>query len=158
MVHELILTKSIYIRTPLYSVHRSSHFLVEMSRGIQKWSNICIHVPIKTPGPFCSASTLSGTQLQGQFFHSHFVGFYPVTRSFSISPTIDKKCFSIFARGQTVHLFANYDVFNKKSQSLLKPTFYYRMVIPTPFFFHRMVAYRGLTPTILWRKWRGGFL
>ena len=34
MVHELILTKSIYIRTPLYSVHRSSHFLVEMSRGI----------------------------------------------------------------------------------------------------------------------------
>ena len=36
MVHELILTKSIYIRTPLYSVHRSSHFLVEMSRGIRK--------------------------------------------------------------------------------------------------------------------------
>ena len=34
MVHELILTKSIYIRTPLYSVHRSSHFLVEMSRGM----------------------------------------------------------------------------------------------------------------------------
>ena len=29
----------------------------------------------KTPGPFCRASTLPGTQLQGQFFHSHFVGF-----------------------------------------------------------------------------------
>ena len=44
---------------------------------IQKWSNICIHAPKKTPGPFCRASTLSGTQLQAQFFHSHFVGFLP---------------------------------------------------------------------------------
>ena len=32
---------------------------------------------LKTPEPFCRASTLSGTQLQGQFFHSHFVGFLP---------------------------------------------------------------------------------
>ena len=44
---------------------------------IQKWSNNCIHTPRKTPGPFCRASTLSVTQLQRQFFKSHFVGFLP---------------------------------------------------------------------------------
>ena len=56
----------------------------------QKWSNICIYALRKTPKPFCRVSTLSGTQLQGQFFHtsSHFVDFFRVTRSFSISPKI----------------------------------------------------------------------
>ena len=44
---------------------------------IQKWSNKCIHTPRKTSGPFCRASTLSVTQLQGQFFKNHFVGFLP---------------------------------------------------------------------------------
>ena len=34
----------------------------------------------KTPGPFCKASTLSGTQLQGQFFRSHFVGFFTLSQ------------------------------------------------------------------------------
>ena len=31
----------------------------------------------KNPEPFCRASSLSGTQLQGQLFHSRFVGFLP---------------------------------------------------------------------------------
>ena len=47
---------------------------------IQKWSNMCIPAPKKTPGPFCKASTLSGTQLQGQFFRSHFVGFFTLSQ------------------------------------------------------------------------------
>ena len=75
---------------------------------IQKWSNICIHAPKKTPGPFCRASTLSGTQLQGQFVHSHFVGFLPCHSLFlNFTQNWFKKCFAIFARGQTVHFFAN---------------------------------------------------
>ena len=41
----------------------------------------------------------------------------------------------------------NYDVFNKKWQSLLKPTIYYRMASPDPIFFHRMEASTRVDPS-----------
>ena len=96
----------LYKMVLLCQLHWTFFFNKKNDIFIQKLSNNCIHTPRKTPGPFCRVSTLSGTQLQGQFFKSHFVSFFPVTRSFSISPKIDKKCFSIFARGQTVPFFS----------------------------------------------------
>ena len=41
----------------------------------------------------------------------------------------------------------NSDVFNKKWQSLLKPTVYYKMASPDPIFSHRMEAYTRVNPT-----------
>ena len=40
-----------------------------------------------------------------------------------------------------------YDVFNRKLQSLLKPTVYYRMASPDPIFFHRKEAYTRVDPS-----------
>ena len=51
----------------------------------------------------------------------------------------------------------NYDVVNKKWQSLLKPTLYTtKWHPPTPFFSTEWRLIRGSTPPILWRKWQGG--
>ena len=67
----------LYKMVLLCQLHWTFFFNKKNDIFIHKLSNNCIHTPRKTPGPFCRASTLSGTQLQGQFFKSHFVGFLP---------------------------------------------------------------------------------
>ena len=64
-------------------------------------------LPKKLQGHVAELPPCPELSSKGNFSIAILKGFYPVTRSFSISPKIDKNCFSIFARGQTVHLFAN---------------------------------------------------
>ena len=60
----------------------------------------------KLQGHFVELPPCPELSSKGNFSIAILQGFYPVTRSFSISPKIDKKCFSIFARGQTVPFFS----------------------------------------------------
>ena len=57
----------------------------------------------KLQGHFVELPPCPELSSKGNFSIAILYGFYPVTRSFSISPKIDKTSFSIFARGQTVH-------------------------------------------------------
>ena len=98
---------------------------------IQKWSNMCIPAPKKTPGPFCKASTLSGTQLQGQFFRSHFVGFFTLSQ---FHPKLISKNVSQFLHVAKPYFFLQticWHSGNKLKQiaiNIVKHQYLYRMV------------------------------
>ena len=86
-------------------------------------------------GPFLSTTILICSSKNGRTF-----AFMLITEWFVLVP-------------------ANYDdVFNKKWQSLLKPTVYYKMASPDPIFSTEWKLLRVSTPPILWRKWQGGWL
>ena len=77
----------------------------------------------KNPGPFCRASTLSGTQLQGQFFHSHFTLSLVLVQFY---PKLIKKMFRNFctwpnrARQLSWLMVANWDWASTSEQNLLR--------------------------------------
>ena len=82
----------------------NNNFLIFSSKNGQ---TVAFILQEKLQGHFVELPPCPDLSSKGNFSIAILQGVFPVTCSFSISPKMDKKCFSIFARGQTVHLFAN---------------------------------------------------